>query len=196
MRLKVISHWVLVIAIASFMGTCLIKASEAKRRLSFFQDYPPTKYFSDAHDKYIVEKQGSIYPIRSNNTTRKTKRKRVPAKPIPVDPPSTCHVLLYIIRSSLLLFALEQIQETYVGISYLWLHFMDLLKFLNPLTAMNNIKNFGVCVFLQFAIKRMFLSKFVTLLLLFCIEPNDMFDQNFKKKKVNRLTLGRYVWLL
>ena len=64
MGLKVISQWILVIAIASFMGTCLIKASEAKRRLSFFQDYPPTKYFSDAHDKYIVEKQGSIYPIR------------------------------------------------------------------------------------------------------------------------------------
>ena len=151
------------------MGTCLITASEARSRLSFFQDYPPNKYFSGANDKYIVGQQGSTYPIRPNNRKWKTKRKRLPTTPI--NPPSTYLVLLYIIRNSLLLFALDEIQETLVGISYLWLHFIHFLQSANPFTTtfdMTGHKNFGVCLILQFAIKRMFLSKMFK----FVIEPN------------------------
>ena len=173
MKPKTLSHWILLIAIACLVGQSLIELepSKAKIRRPYFYDYPLPNEYSDAHDKYIVEQRGSIYPIRSNNTARKTKRKLLPATTI--YQPSTYLVLLYIIRNSLLLFVLDEIQETLVGISYLWLHFIRFLQFANPFTTtfdMTGNQNCSVCVILQFASKRMFLTKMFT----FAIEPNGL----------------------
>ena len=199
MKLKTLSHWILLTAIACLVGQSLIepgfRPSKAKIRRPYFHDYPLPSEYSDAHDIYIVGK--SIYPIK-DTPYKKAKRKHSTH----LYPLSTYHAAFYILWNCILLVVLREYQETLDGLSYLLLHFLnflkfillvalrefqetldglsyllqqflDFLKFLNPFKTsfdINSNKNFGICMFLQFAIKRMLITKMFN----FAIEPNGL----------------------
>ena len=71
MKPKILRHWILVIAIACLVGNSLVSPSKAKKRRPFIHEYPKQIEYSDAHDKYFIEK--SIYPI--NGPSSKTKKR-------------------------------------------------------------------------------------------------------------------------
>ena len=72
MKLKVLSHWILLIAIACLVGKSLVTPSETRKRRPFIYNYPKQIEYSDAHDKYFLGK--SIYPIKGPSC-KTTKRK-------------------------------------------------------------------------------------------------------------------------
>ena len=71
MKLKILRHWILVIAIACLVGNSLVSPSKAENRRPFIHEYPKQIEYSDAHDKYFIDK--SFYPI--NGPSSKTKKR-------------------------------------------------------------------------------------------------------------------------
>ena len=71
MKLKILRHWILVIAIACLVGNSLVSPSKAEKRRPFIHEYPKQIEYSDAHDKYFIDK--SFYPI--NGPSSKTKKR-------------------------------------------------------------------------------------------------------------------------
>ena len=73
-------HWILLIAIACLVGNSLVTPSKASKKRPFIYEYPKQTEYSDAHDKYFVQK--SLYPIKGL-PSRPTKKKnsRPPCAP-------------------------------------------------------------------------------------------------------------------
>ena len=161
MNLKVLRHWALLIAIASFVGRSLVTSESIKeRRPRFFHEYPPAKEYSDAHDRYMVRK--SIYPIKGPVYL---KRKH---------PHLLCllwDMALSIIWNHLKRSVDKELKETSDGISYIWTHVLRFLRLANPFT---NFFNMAVCLLLTFTIKKLLLSRFLLVLVLVLIFTNCM----------------------